>query len=74
MAKKIEKKSKKVGPKIRRGAKGKSFSANLPEPLLKKFTGLVKKNGLRRNDVLFKLVDSWVREFDIKKAIAVLES
>ena len=74
MAKKIEKKPKKVGPKIRRGAKGKPFSANLPEPLLKKFTALVKKQGLRRNDVLFNLVDSWMREFDIKKAIAVLEA
>lgn len=76
MAKKIVKKSVKVGPKIRRGAKGKSFSANLPEPLLKKFSALVKKHGLRRNDVLFGLVKSYVESAieTAKKDSAVLEA
>lgn len=61
MKKTIAKKApKKSGPKPKRGAKGKPFSANLPEPLLKKFTAMTKKLGRSRNDVLFALVKSWV--------------
>jgi hypothetical protein len=74
MKKAIAKKApKKSGPKIKRGAKGKPFSANLPEPLLKKFTAMVKKLDRSRNDVIFELVKGWIDSAKVKPVDAILE-
>lgn len=52
---------KKSGPKFKRGAKGITFSVNMPEVLLKKFTSLAKKQGYSRSDIIFELVTEWAK-------------
>ncbi len=51
---------KKRGPKIKRGERSKQFSSVLPETILEKITINAMKNGISRNELVYRAIMSYM--------------